>query len=172
MVSVPARISPAPANGMTLNKIRSQPKQKERDHKRPQSHIVEARRRSGSKLPVIVRDPEHDLLGRFVVHLFGQDVGSFGSLPPMFWVGASAVGDATDGKPVDGAHSRLDSKLVALLRDAQHRLLDRFVGLPLRQEASFFGSLLPIFGVVDIRCNGHGTRPFADDRERPQGSFP
>ena len=89
-------------------------------------------------------------------------------------VGASAVGDATDGKLVDGAHSRLDSKLVALLRDAQHRLLDRFVGHPLGQEASFFGSLLPIFGVVDIRCNGHGTRtrPFADDRERPQGSFP
>ena len=87
-------------------------------------------------------------------------------------IGASAVGDATDGKLVDGAHSRLDSKLVALLRDAQHHLLERFVGHPLGQEASFFGPLLSIFGVVDIRCNGHGTRPFADDRERPQGSFP
>src|SRR6516162_820787 len=85
-------------------------------------------------------------------------------------VGASAVDNATDGKLVDGAHSRPDSKPVALLRDAQHRLLDRFVGHPLGQEASFFGSLLPIFGVIDIRCNGHGTRPFAD-RERPQGSF-
>src|SRR6516165_3497672 len=69
-------------------------------------------------------------------------------------VGASAVGDATDGKLVDGAHSRLDSKLVALLRDPQHHLLERFVGHPRGQEASFFGPLLPISGVVATRCNG------------------
>jgi len=90
-------------------------------------------------------------------------------------VGTSAplcVDDAyrrSDGKLVDGAHSCPDSKPVALLRDAQHRLLGRFVDHPLGQAASFFGSLVPIFGVVDIRCNGHGTRPFAD-RERAQGS--
>ena len=44
--------------------------------------------------------------------------------PTNSMVGASAVGDATDGTLVDGAHSRSDGKPVALLRDAQHRLLD------------------------------------------------
>jgi len=81
-------------------------------------------------------------------------------------VGASAVlrlvDDATNGNLVDGAHSRPDSKLLAHLRDHEHRLLGHFVAHLLGQDASFFGSLVPIFGVVDIRCNGHGTRPFAD----------
>jgi hypothetical protein len=78
-------------------------------------------------------------------------------------VGASAplhpVDDVTDGKLVDGAHSRPDSKPIAYLRDQEHRVLGRFVAHPLGQVASFPGSLVPIFGVVDIRCNGHGT-PF------------
>jgi hypothetical protein len=34
-----------------------------------------------------------------------------------------------------------------MLRDAQHRLLGHFVDHPLGQAASFFGSLVPIFGV-------------------------
>jgi len=79
-------------------------------------------------------------------------------------IGASAllrpVDDVTDAKLVDGAYSRPDSKPVAHLRDHEHRL--RFVAHLLGQAASFLGSLVPIFGVVDIRCNGHGTRPFAD----------
>ena len=32
----------------------------------------ESRRRSGSKLVAIVRDPEHRLLGRFIAYLHGQ----------------------------------------------------------------------------------------------------
>jgi hypothetical protein len=44
------------------------------------------------------------------------------------------VDNATDGELVDRAHSRLDSKPVALLRDAQHRLLDCFVGRRLWRE--------------------------------------
>src|SRR5215831_7919342 len=75
-------------------------------------------------------------------------------------VGASAplrlADEASDEKLVEVQHSRCDSKLVALHRDAQHRLLSRFVDHPLGQAASFFGSLVPIFGVVDIRCNGRG----------------
>jgi len=78
-------------------------------------------------------------------------------------VGASAplrpVDDVSHGKLVDGAHSRPDSKLLAHLRDHEHRLLGRFVAHSLGQAASFLGSLVPIFGFVDIRCNGHGT-PF------------
>jgi len=54
--------------------------------RRPHSPTQEARRRSSSKLIVIVRDPEHRLLGPFVAHLLGQDAGFFGSLAPMLWV--------------------------------------------------------------------------------------
>src|SRR6516165_10796228 len=79
-------------------------------------------------------------------------------------IGASAplrlADEASDEKLVEVQDSRCNSKLVALLRDAQHRLLSRFVGHPLGQAASFFGSLVPIFGVVEMRGNGHGTRPF------------
>ena len=82
---------------------------------------------------------------------------------------APANGIVRASQLFDGVYSCSDSKLVAMLRDAQHRVLGLFVGHPLGQPASLFGSLVPIFGVVDIRCNGHGTRPFAD-RERPQGS--
>ena len=106
--------------------------------------------------------------------LVSQNSPANSPTPANGTVGASAplrlADEASDEKLVEVQHSRCNSKLVALHRDAQHRLLDRFIGHPLGQEASFFGSLLLIFGVVDIRCNGHGTRPFAD-RERPQGSF-
>jgi hypothetical protein len=46
----------------------------------------EACRRSRSEFVVIVRDPEHYLLGCFVIHLLGQDTGFFGSQLPMFWI--------------------------------------------------------------------------------------
>jgi hypothetical protein len=86
-------------------------------------------------------------------------------------VGASAVlrllDDATDRKLVDGAHSRPDSKPVALLRDAQHRLLDSFIGHPLGQAAGFFGSLVPILGVVDVWCCGH-QRILSRTKRTPQ----
>ena len=59
-----------PANGMTL-----------RDFPTP-----EACRRSRSEFVVIVRDPEHYLLGCFVIHLLGQDSGFLGSQLPMFWI--------------------------------------------------------------------------------------
>jgi hypothetical protein len=38
------------------------------------------------KLVVIVRDPKHHLLDRFVDHLLGQDAGFFRSMVPMLWV--------------------------------------------------------------------------------------
>src|SRR6516164_5113450 len=80
-------------------------------------------------------------------------------------IGASAllrlVDEASDGKLIDGAHSRSDSKLVAILGDHQHRLLGRFVAHPLGQLAGFFRSQLPIFGVIEIRFGGHGTLPFS-----------
>src|SRR6516165_10102298 len=45
-----------------------------------------ALRRPDCKLVVIVRDPEHRLLLRFVADLLGQDAGFFGSLAPVIWV--------------------------------------------------------------------------------------
>jgi hypothetical protein len=81
-------------------------------------------------------------------------------------VGTSAplrlVDDASDEKLVDGAHSRSDRKRFAILSDPQHRLLGRLVDHPLSRAASFFGSLVPKFGVIEIWCSGHGTRPFSD----------
>src|SRR6516165_11109976 len=62
--------SPAPANGMTL-----------RDFPTP-----EACRRSRSEFVVIVRDPEHYLPGRLIIHLLGQDTRFLGSLLPVFGV--------------------------------------------------------------------------------------
>src|SRR6516164_5961453 len=53
----------------------------------------------------------------------------------------------------DGVYSRSDSKLAAMLRDAQYRVLGLFVAHLLGQDAGFFRSLVPIFGVVDIRYN-------------------
>ena len=41
---------------------------------------------SCSKLLVIVRDPEHYLLGCFVIHLLGQDMGFLGSFAPVFGI--------------------------------------------------------------------------------------
>jgi len=38
------------------------------------------------KLLVIVRDPEHYLLGRFVAHLLGQDTGFLDSSAIIFWI--------------------------------------------------------------------------------------
>jgi hypothetical protein len=75
-----------PANSMGPKKIRSQPKQKEGDRRRPDCPTPEARRRSGSKLVVMVRDPEHYLLRCLIVHLLGQHTGFLGSLLPMFRV--------------------------------------------------------------------------------------
>ena len=43
-----------------------------------------AYRRSDGKLDVIVRDPEHQLLGPFVARLLGQDARFFRSLVPLF----------------------------------------------------------------------------------------
>ena len=48
--------------------------------------VDEADKCSGGKLVVIVRDPEHRLLGPFVTHLLGQDATFFGSLMPVVWV--------------------------------------------------------------------------------------
>ena len=42
--------------------------------------------RSRSKLLVIFRDPEHYLLGCFVIHLLGQDTGFLGSFAPVFGI--------------------------------------------------------------------------------------
>ena len=65
--------SPAPANGIVGASARLR-------------LLRGAYRRSHGKLDVIVRDPEHYLLGCFVVHLLGQDTGFLGSPTPMFWI--------------------------------------------------------------------------------------
>ena len=41
-----------------------------------------------------------------------------------------------------------------------HRLLGLFIAHVLRQGAGFFGSPVPISGMVEIRCSAHGTHPF------------
>jgi hypothetical protein len=41
-------------------------------------------------------------------------------------------------------------------------LRGHFVSHPLSQAASFFGSLAPQFGMIEIWCGGHGTRTFSD----------
>jgi len=46
--------------------------------------VARAYSRSDGKIVVIVRDPEHQLLGRFVAHPLGQDAGFFRSLVPVF----------------------------------------------------------------------------------------
>src|SRR6516165_3116946 len=63
---------------------------------------------------------------------------------------------------VDGAYSRFDGKLVVIIRDLKHHLLVQFVAHLLGQDASFFRSLAPILGVVELRCIEQGTRPFSD----------
>jgi hypothetical protein len=45
-----------------------------------------AYRCSDGELVVILRDPQHHLLGRFASHLLGQDAGFFRSIVPMLWV--------------------------------------------------------------------------------------
>src|SRR6516165_2081287 len=64
--------------------------------------------------------------------------------------------------PRPGAYSRFDGKLVVLIRDLEHRLLDPYVAHLLGQGAGFFRSPVPISVVVELRCKEHGTRPFSD----------
>ena len=83
-------------------------------------------------------------------------------------VGASAsLDDASDGKLVEVAHSRSDSKPIAIRSDHEHRLLSLFIAHLLGQGAGFFSSPVPISGMVEIRCSGHGTHPFSSDSEHP-----
>jgi hypothetical protein len=42
--------------------------------------------RLADTLTRVVSGPEHYLLGRFVVHLLGQDAGFPGSTTPTFWI--------------------------------------------------------------------------------------
>ena len=65
--------SPAPANGIVGASA-------------PLRLFRGAYRRSDGKLDVIVRDPEHYLLGCFVVHLLGQNARFLGSPTPVFWI--------------------------------------------------------------------------------------
>src|SRR6516225_3692587 len=91
--------------------------------------------------------------------------GIVGALAPR-----RLVDDAIEGKLVDGAHGRPDTKPVAHLRDHEHRLLGHFVGHPRGQAASLFGSLAPKSGVV----NEHGThssRAIHPTQEAPCGSY-
>ena len=93
--------------------------------------------------------------------------------PPNGIVGASAplrlVDDATGEKLLEVAHNRSDSKAIAILSDHQHRLLGRFVGHPRGQVASFFGSLVPISGAVNVRCYRHVMRFLSDLNHWPPG---
>ena len=58
------------------------------------------------------------------------------------------------------ACSRVDSKIVLIVRDREHQLLGPFVARLLGQDAGFFRSPVPLFGAVEVlRCNGHGTHP-------------
>jgi hypothetical protein len=75
-------------------------------------------------------------------------------VPPANGILGASTPLVDDGKLFDGMYGRPDSKPVAILRDAEHRLLGPFVDHPLGQEASLFGSLVPIF---DIRCNEHAA---------------
>jgi len=60
----------------------------------------------------------------------------------------------------DRACSRVDGKIVVIVRDPEHQLLGSFVARLLGQDARFFRSLVPLFGAVEVlRCNGHGTHP-------------
>ena len=80
-------------------------------------------------------------------------------------VGASAplhpVDDVTDGKLVDGAHSRPDSKPIAYLRDQEHRVLGRFVAHPLGQVGASLARWSQYSGSLTSGAMGM-ERPFSD----------
>jgi hypothetical protein len=54
----------------------------------------------------------------------------------------------------NSANAPVNSPAV-IVRDPEHQLLGRFVAHLLGQDAGFFRSLMPVFGVVEMRCNGH-----------------
>jgi hypothetical protein len=57
----------------------------------------------------------------------------------------------------DEAYRCSFGKLVVVARDPQHHLLGRFVAHLLGQDAGFFRSLVPMFWVIEMPHNGHGT---------------
>ena len=61
---------------------------------------------------------------------------------------------------VDEADKCSGGKLVVIVHDPEHRLLGPFVASLLGQDAAFFGSLVPMVWIVEMRGNWHGTRPF------------
>jgi hypothetical protein len=63
---------------------------------------------------------------------------------------------------VHGAYSRFDGKPVVIIRDLEHHLLAQLAAHLLGHGTGFFRSLVPIFGVVELRWSEHGTRSFSD----------
>jgi len=173
--------STAPANGIAGT---SAPLCVYDAYRRSDGKLVDgAHSRSNSNV-AILSDPQHRLLGRFIHHQLGQDAGFLRSLAPIF--GVFEIRRSGHGtRPLSGrigasvalrlgAYSRFDGKLVLLIRDLEHRLLDPYVAHLLGQGAGFFRSPVPISVVVELRCKEHGTRPFSDPhtltQETPCGS--
>src|SRR6516164_9169554 len=73
---------------------------------------------------------------------------------------SAPLDEASDDKLVDGAFSGPDSKPIAIRSDHEHRLLSLFIAHVLGQVAGFVSSPVPISGIVESWCSGHGTRPF------------
>ena len=72
---------------------------------------------------------------------------------------AHSTANASVNSPAPhGGYSRVDGKIVVIVRDPEHQLLGRFVAHPLGQDADFFRSLVPNFWVVEMLCNGHEAR--------------
>ena len=85
--------------------------------------------------------------------------------PAKSTVGASAsLDDASDGKLVEVAHSRSDSKPIAIRSDHEHRLLSLFIAHVLGQVAGFFSSPVPISGIVESWRSGHWNATFPRGR--------
>ena len=59
-----------------------------------------------------------------------------------------------------GVYSRSDGKVIVVVCDLEHQLPGAFGVHLLGQDANFFGSLPPMFRVVEMRGDGHETHPF------------
>ena len=56
-----------------------------------------------------------------------------------------------------GVYSRSDGKVIVVVCDLEHQLPGAFGVHLLGQNANFFGSLPPMFRVVEMRGDGHET---------------
>src|SRR5262245_54328059 len=76
--------------------------------------------------------------------------------PTADHVGRGTDIDSTCLSPVDDPQRGTDREFLVVVGDPKHHLLGYLIAHLLSQDAGFFSSLVPVFGIVEIWATGQG----------------